>query len=62
LRRILGVDRPGRVEIAVGFLGRPDLDGQPVDVLLELGVRVQGERIGCGLDDLVDVGVVEGVI
>ena len=60
-RRVLGVDRPGCVEIAVGFLGSPDLGGQPIDIYVEFGVGMPDERIGGGLNDLVDVGVIKGV-
>ena len=53
-------DRPGGVEVAVRLLGGGDLGDEPVDVLLELGVGVRRQRVGGRLDDLVDVGVVEG--
>ena len=60
-RRGLGIDRPRRVEISVGLLGGGDLRDPDVDLLLELGIGLEHQDIGRGLDDLVDVGIVEGV-
>ena len=49
----------GGVEVAVRFLGLGDVSDEVVEILLELGVWVRGERVGRALDDLVHVGVVE---
>ena len=59
--RLLRVDRPRRVDVAVGLLRGGDLRDQAVDVGVELRIRVDVERVGRALDDLVDVGVVERI-
>jgi hypothetical protein len=58
-RRMLGIDRASREEIAV-FLLRPgdELD-QTIEAHAQLRVGHERERIRRGLDDLVNVGVVE---
>ena len=48
------------VEVAVEFLGGGDFGDEFVEVAVEFGVGVGGEGIGSALDDLEDVGIVEG--
>ena len=56
-----GVDRPRRIEIAVGFLGGRNGRDQLVDVGIELRVRVHAEGVRRAFDDLVQIRVVERV-
>ena len=57
-RRVFGIDRAGRVQVAVRLLrGRDDGD-QIVELLVERRIRDRRERVRRRLDDLVDVGVV----
>ena len=56
---VVEAERAGGVEVTVGLLRAGDVGDEVVEVLLELGVRMRGERVGRALDDLVHVGVVE---
>src|SRR5204863_6073990 len=55
------VDGAGGVQVPVLLLGSRDLGYEVVDVGFELRVGRDGEGVGGAFDDLVDVGVVEGV-
>ena len=58
---LLGVDRARGVKITVRLLRVGDLVDQAVEVGVELRVRMNAERVGGSLDDLVQVTVVERV-
>ena len=59
--RVLRIDGPRGVEVAVLLLGGGDLRDQGVEVRLQLRIRLDAQRVGGALDHLVDVGVVEGI-
>ena len=59
--RARGVDGAGGVEVAVALLRRGDFFDQAVDVGIQLRIRPDAQRIGSALDDLVQVGIVEGI-
>ena len=59
--RARGVDGAGGVEVAIGFLCRRDFFDQAVDVGVQLRIRADAQRIRSALDDLVQVGIVEGI-
>ena len=56
---VLRIDRARGEEIAVGLLRSGDQRDQVVDLLVERRIRLRLQRQRRGLDDLVDVGVVE---
>jgi hypothetical protein len=57
--RLLRIDRPRRLEVAVGLLRLADDRDQIVELRGERRIGMVDERKGRGLDDLVDVRVVE---
>jgi len=52
---------PAGVQVAVVFLGRGDQGDQVVQVLFELGVRLDAQRVRGALENLVGVGIVERI-
>jgi hypothetical protein len=59
--RALGVDRPRRVDVAVGLLSRGDLRDEAVDVGVQLGIGLHVQHVRRAFDDLVEVAVIERV-
>ena len=58
-RRIGGVDGTGGVEVAVGLLGIGNYSDKPVQMGVELRIRMHGQRIGGAFHDLEHVGIIE---
>ena len=59
--RVHRIDRPRRVDVAVGLLRGGDLRDHPVNVGVELRIGLDVEDVGCAFDHLVEVGVVERI-
>jgi hypothetical protein len=54
-------DRPRRVQVAVGLLGGGDLGDQIVQAPFKVLVGTHAQGVSSALDDLVYVGIVEGI-
>ena len=55
-----GVDGAGGVKIAIGLLGGGNFGNEGVEILVELGVGLDGQGIGGAFNDFIHVGIVEG--
>ena len=59
--RMLRVDRPRGVEVAVRFLRCRDFRDHSVDIAVELRIGLHAEHVRGAFDDLVEIGVVERI-
>ncbi|OQB40280.1 MAG: hypothetical protein BWY09_00818 [Candidatus Hydrogenedentes bacterium ADurb.Bin179] len=58
-RRVFGVDSAGGIQIAVIFLGGGKKGYQFVQILVQRGIRLQCQCVGCPFHNLKHIGIVE---